>query len=350
LIELLVVIAIIAVLIALLLPAVQAAREAARRSQCVNNLKQLGLAVHNYVSTNAVLPLQTMFPTAQVESWGWSYGWGLALLPHMEQQPAFNAFNFSVGIFGNGSGFTFQHGNDTVCNMKIAGFLCPSDSVKKPPADPYGGTNYVGNYGGPGQMGNTGANGAFSGTIVPNGWYNDANLGPLGIESITDGTSNTAMFSERLLGLVGNPTITVGDKNKLRGVFTATGPAAGTGATGAMAMVTACKALAPTTNSTRTQASGYTWFAAYPWHVTVNAYTHVGAPNSITCTNSIDQGGWLTFSGPLGTAPPNSNHPGGVNIGFADGSVRFLKDSISLPSFWAVGTRDGGEVLSSDSY
>ncbi len=77
LIEVLVVIAIIAVLIALLLPAVQAAREAARRSQCTNNLKQIGLATHNYISVNAVLPMQTLYPTAQVESWGWSYGWGL---------------------------------------------------------------------------------------------------------------------------------------------------------------------------------------------------------------------------------------------------------------------------------
>ena len=350
LIELLVVIAIIAVLIALLLPAVQAAREAARRSQCVNNLKQLSLAVHNYVSTNAVLPSQSMAPAGQTQSWGWSYGWGLALLPHMEQQPAFNAFNFALGIFGNASGFTYQQGNNTVCNMKIAAFMCPSDSVKKMPADPYGGTNYVGNYGGPGQMGNTGANGAYSGTIVPNGWYNAPNRGPIGIESITDGPSNTALFSERLLGLVGTPTITLGDKNKLRAIFTATGPASKTGSTGALAMVTACKSLPTTTTSTRTNGSGYTWFASYPWHIVVNAYTHVGAPNSITCTNSIDQGGWLSFSGPLGSAPPTSNHPGGVNMAFADGSVRFLKDTVNLPTFWALGTRDYGEVLSSDAY
>src|SRR5271163_379855 len=99
LIELLVVIAIIAVLIALLLPAVQAAREAARRAQCTNNLKQLGLAVHNYVSQNNVLPLKTMWPNNEAVSWGWSYGWPLALLPNIEQTTMFNAFNFGTGLF-----------------------------------------------------------------------------------------------------------------------------------------------------------------------------------------------------------------------------------------------------------
>src|SRR5437773_7169128 len=97
LIELLVVIAIIAVLIALLLPAVQAAREAARRAQCVNNLKQLGLAVHNYISANSNLPGMTSYPTAQNQSSGWSYAWPLFIMPHLEQQPLYNAFNFNAG-------------------------------------------------------------------------------------------------------------------------------------------------------------------------------------------------------------------------------------------------------------
>lgn len=350
LIELLVVIAIIAVLIALLLPAVQAAREAARRSQCTNNLKQIGLATHNYISTNSVLPMQTLFPTAQVESWGWSYGWGLGLLPGLEQTAAYNAFNFSIGIFGNAGGNTFQQGNNTVCQLQLAAYICPSDGVKKMPASPNGGTSYVGNYGGPGQLGKTGANGAFSGTIVPNGWYNESNLGPLGIESITDGTSNTALFSERLLGLVGSPSITRADKDAKRGIFTAAGPVAGTGAAGAMDFINACKALPPSSTSARTDGNGYTWFAGYPWHIAVNAYTHVGAPNSVSCTNSADQGGWLSFTGPLGSAPPSSNHSGGVNMCMADGSVRFLKDTVNLQTFWAIGTRHYGEVISADAY
>src|SRR6201989_2481647 len=85
LIELLVVIAIIAVLIALLLPAVQSAREAARRAQCINNLKQIALAAHNYLSSNNVLPMQTTFPAGDIQNWGWSYGWPLALASNLEQ-------------------------------------------------------------------------------------------------------------------------------------------------------------------------------------------------------------------------------------------------------------------------
>jgi len=353
LIELLVVIAIIAVLIALLLPAVQAAREAARRSQCVNNLKQLGLAVHNYVSQNNVLPAQSMFPTAQFDSWGWSYGWTLGLLPHMEQQAAFNAFNFSLGILGNGNGFTYQQGNNTVCQMQIGTLLCPSDGVKKRPGDPYGTTNYVGNYGGPGQLAPSGVTGAYSGTIVPNqtpDYVNNANVGPVGLEAITDGTSNTALFSERIVGLVGSPQVQLNSPDSKRAVYRAAGPVAGTGVDGAMQLIAACKALPATTMSSRSDSSGYNWVAAFPWHVVVNAYTHVGSPNSITCNNTADQGGWLDFSGPLGSAPPNSNHPGGVNMCMADGSVRFIKDSVSPQTFWAIGTRKGGEVISADAY
>ena len=163
LIELLVVIAIIAVLIALLLPAVQAAREAARRAQCTNNLKQLGLAVHNYNSSNNVLPLQTMFPTNEAVSWGWSYGWGLALLPNLEQTTMFNAFNFATGLFGNSSSrrVSTRPSNTTVAYLQLAAYICPSDGTRLRPQAPYGATSYMGNQGGPGALA------AFTGTIVP---------------------------------------------------------------------------------------------------------------------------------------------------------------------------------------
>jgi len=124
LIELLVVIAIIAVLIALLLPAVQAAREAARRSQCVNNLKQLGLAVMNYESNNDCLPASTTFPTSQAQGWGWSFGWATSILPQMEQQAMFNALNFMNGTSGPAPGApTTWPANTTVGYSQIATLL-----------------------------------------------------------------------------------------------------------------------------------------------------------------------------------------------------------------------------------
>ncbi|MEO6809908.1 MAG: DUF1559 domain-containing protein, partial [Isosphaeraceae bacterium] len=129
LIELLVVIAIIGVLIALLLPAVQAAREAARRSQCVNNLKQIGLSLHNYHDSNNVFPMgasQAPFDLGQVDTWSvWSAQ--ASLLPYIEQGPIYNAINFSWGSGARGSGSQAWQVNQTGYNTKINSFLCPSD-------------------------------------------------------------------------------------------------------------------------------------------------------------------------------------------------------------------------------
>jgi prepilin-type N-terminal cleavage/methylation domain-containing protein/prepilin-type processing-associated H-X9-DG protein len=356
LIELLVVIAIIAVLIALLLPAVQSAREAARRAQCVNNLKQLGLAAHNYVSSNNVLPMQTTFPAGSIQSWGWSYGWPLALAPNLEQGTVFNNFNFSAGLFGNQGGYNIQHGNDTLLYIQLNVLICPSDGNKQRPQDPIYPTNYVGNVGGPGQIG------LFTGTIVSNAVWSgapgEANCGPVGIESIRDGTSNTALFSERLIGLKGvDPTtVTRSSIDFKRAVFdvTASGNAAqNTGPNGALAFVQACQGMPGSTKSHATWGSGAYWLAGYPLHIVINGYLHAGAPNGPACDNT--QGtfaslSWIYFVNPTGSAPPTSNHPGGVNVGFADGSVKFVKDTVGLQPWWALGTRASGEVVSADSY
>jgi prepilin-type N-terminal cleavage/methylation domain-containing protein/prepilin-type processing-associated H-X9-DG protein len=353
LIELLVVIAIIAFLIALLLPAVQAAREAARRSQCVNNLKQLGLAVHNYIQTNNVLPLQSTYPAGASVSWGWSYGWPLALAPNLEQGTMFNAWNFATGMFGNAQGNTIQMGNTTVAYMQLSVLICPSDGTTLRPDNPWGGTNYVGNMGGPGAVQ------AMTGSIVPNGgwisgWGDAQNFGPIGIQNILDGTSNTAMFSERLMGLNGNPTVLAGSSvNAKRAVFNApVGAAWHSGTAGYLQFVQSCKSLPGTTTSIESWGSGCFWFATYPWHVVVQSYLHGGTPNTLACQNPQEYFGasWLTFVGPTGSAPPTSNHPGGVNICFADGHVQFVKDSISYQPWWALGTRAMGEVVGSDQY
>ncbi len=206
LIELLVVIAIIAVLIALLLPAVQAAREAARRSQCVNNLKQLGLAAQNYVSSNNVFPPQTSWPTmaanytGNVTGLAWGFNWYYALFPQLEQQPVFNAVNFSLS--------PFDYSQLTAAATKVSSLLCPDESASTQLYTVSTGTstfnyavsNYVGNYGGPAALT------PYNGTIIPE--YNvelgmnttsGNNLQGVGMQSITDGTSNTGLFSERLI-------------------------------------------------------------------------------------------------------------------------------------------------------
>ena len=362
LIELLVVIAIIAVLIALLLPAVQSAREAARRAQCINNLKQLGLAAHNYVSVNNVFPMHTTYPAGQIQSYGWSYAWPLALAPNLEQGAVFNNWNYSAGMFGNAGGYTFQHANDTLLLVQLAALICPSDaSTDKPGINylgvPLGTTNYVGNMGGPGQIG------MFTGTIVSNsvGWGgNQGNCGPVSLAKITDGTSNTALFSERLIGLANPSTtsVTRASQNFKRVVFngpssTSTPAGQNTGPAGALAFVLGCQGLPGTTNPSNTWGSGFTWLSGYPLHVVVNDYLHSGPPNGPACGNpqgSFASLSWLIFVNPTGSAPPTSNHPGGVNVGFSDGSVKFIKDSVSMPTWWALGTRAGGEVISSDSY
>ncbi|WP_165250644.1 DUF1559 family PulG-like putative transporter [Paludisphaera soli] len=351
LIELLVVIAIIAVLIALLLPAVQSAREAARRAQCVNNLKQLGLAAQNYISTYDVMPMQCNYPTSEIQDSGFSWAWTVAILPQIEQNALFDSMNFMQGNYGlqiTTAGYT-----------QVAALLCPSESIGQRPGYPWATCSYVGNYGGPGQIQ------AYSGTIVPpkdlklnggigtNGWGGGS--GMVRISSITDGTSNTAAFSEHLIGLgiaPGVAAMTPGHKDAKRVIFPGTDSSGvGTGADGALRMAQACQALPMTTtaNATASAYLGFNWLLGYPTHVCLVNYMHVARPNSLQCGNAGDIP-YVQFVGPTGSAAASSNHAGGVNVALADGSVRFIKDSISLPAWWALGSRNGGEVLSADSY
>lgn len=353
LIELLVVIAIIAVLIALLLPAVQAAREAARRAQCVNNLKQLGLAVHNYHSSNNSLPAMVTFlgpaylPTAGGPGWGWCAGWPIAISANLELQPLYNAFNFNMQAD--------DPSNSTIGYSAVATMLCPSESSKQRPGGPWAPLSYHGNMGGPGVIQ------AWTGTIVPNsttyplswGWP-AGQLAYFGLESISDGTSNTALFSEKLIGLADNTVVTPGGANGKRGWFAVAhagfnlpGP---TASQAALTFLGACKAAPTTTQSTNTANTGQYWTFGYVWNVGNNAYTHFNTPNGMTCVDSSGNGDGPANGGVNGIVTATSNHSGGVNVGFADGSVKFIKDSISVPTWWAIGTRNQGEVISSDAY
>jgi prepilin-type N-terminal cleavage/methylation domain-containing protein/prepilin-type processing-associated H-X9-DG protein len=367
LIELLVVIAIIAVLIALLLPAVQAAREAARRTQCVNNLKQLGLAAQNYVSANNVFPPQNSWPTLAANytlnpaGFAWGFNWYCALFPQLEQQQTFNAINFSLS--------PIDFSQITAAVVKVNSLLCPSETANAhlfPVTSASGGTyyysvsNYVGNYGGPA------AYMPYTGTIIP-GWDVEqgmttataGKLASVGLQTVTDGTSNTALFSERLLAAYPyNSTAAVYALGVpgLRAIFTGSYAAAPNSvnpsnvltANPAMLFAQGCQNLASTVTSPYPGAIGVEMFAGNPGYAGLSSYMHWTAPNTVPCQNSLDP--IVGFVGPYGSASATSLHPGGVNVCFSDGSVHFIKNSIGLQPWWGLGTRAGGEVISSDQY
>ena len=352
LIELLVVIAIIAVLIALLLPAVQAAREAARRAQCTNNLKQLGLAAQNYLSANNVFPPQTSWPSS--DTGGWGYNWYYALFPQLEQQQIFSAINFSLS--------PWDYGQTTAATAKVASLICPSESGS-PQIYPlfigsstfyYAVSNYVGNYGGPA------AYAPYTGTIIPESDLEAGlRLQSVGMQSITDGSSNTALFSERLLAFPSGTTQLVypGGVNAYRAIFQGTYSAAPSSVTPAnmstanpaLLFVQGCQSIPSTQAALYSTTIGSMLLPGYPMHIGLTSYVHWTPPNTPPCNNPADPT-WLSYVGPYGSPTANSMHPGGVNVCFSDGSVHFIKSSVSPQTWWGLGTRSGGEVLSSDQY
>jgi prepilin-type N-terminal cleavage/methylation domain-containing protein/prepilin-type processing-associated H-X9-DG protein len=339
LIELLVVIAIIGVLIALLLPAVQAAREAARRAQCSNNLKQLGLASHNYMDTYNTMPPAMLVPSP-ADNWGWSPSGLLGIMQFIEQGTLWNAYNVGM-VQPNGSGDVLYAKNTTVFNTQIAAFLCPSDAPMRAVTL----CNYVGNVGGPFALG------GFTGTYIPTKdweWLNNYQANTLKLSAVTDGMSNTGLWSEVLTGHTNPGIVKAGDSNpnNWKRVNFETG-LNNTQQTGdaAMAIVNACKSLSPT--AVGVSGARGDWYQAYPFYINYGLYNHTAPPNTRSCSNAP----WNTWGqDPYGAAPPTSNHPGGVNVCLADGSVKFVKDTVNLQTWWAVGTRNGGEVVSADAF
>ncbi len=307
LVELLVVIAIIGILVGLLLPAVQAAREAARRMQCGNNLKQLGLAFHNYESSNKRLPAGRA-PTSGISAFG-------ALLPYMEQSNVYALVDFNVSS---------THANNTAAlAANIPSFLCPSDPITTIPVIGWAGTNYRTNQG-------SGILNSLPPTLNsdPNFGYPEPN-GPmipskfLKFGDITDGLSNTAAFSEHGKGDFSNAISSVTDTFR-----------PGTNPTTADEAIRDCAVV----NTLDLAMQGNSNVGA-PWlsggHTSTN-YFHAAPPQSRSC---------MFPPGRISTTA-KSYHTGGVQVARCDGSIVFIARSIDLAVWRAFGSRNEGEASS----
>lgn len=311
LIELLVVIAIIAVLIGLLLPAVQKVREAAARAKCQNNLKQLGLAFHSFHDANGRLPAayQSRPDLPDGNFYRWS---SFALIsPYLEQTAIYNNLDLNQSLYtltpGPGPSLRPIHAPWVVLPVPV--FLCPSDTRTSVVPD-WGPANYNVNAG-------SGANGgAFAnadGVI-----FQDARVK---LTDIIDGTSNTALASESLLGRGGAATTAPTTQLEIQEVYrflAAVVPLSEDGCQGA------------TLGQTDRQAR---WADGAN---TTHQYVHYYPPNAAVPDCSSRLGNWKAA---------RSRHPGGVNMLLSDGSVRFTRDNIDIVTWRALSTRAGNEVL-----
>jgi prepilin-type N-terminal cleavage/methylation domain-containing protein/prepilin-type processing-associated H-X9-DG protein len=366
LIELLVVVAIIGVLIALLLPAIQSARAAARRAQCMNNLKQIGLAMQGYVNAHDALP-----PVCVDQEWtgagarvpqphqNWSQH--ARLLPYLEQQVAYNAINWSFGARWSDGDSHYRDsnppddafgGNDsipqmTVITLQIATFLCPSDSNPGSSGTflvdgrnkMVGASNYPCNIG---------LNRRISGGMPDRSWQlNGPNYvasswdktvsGTTNLATFNDGASNTVTFSEWIKG----PAVPTGHApNGLAEVYNL-GQNSNFFPTDYQFMQL-CNAVPITGFNQQWQWKGEWW--AYG---ATMIYSHTQTPNRTSCVyHDINQDG----RGTITMLSASSNHSGGVNVLFMDGSVRFVKSSVYFVTWYAIATPNNGEAISSESY
>lgn len=324
LIEMLTCLGVLSILMALLLPAVQASRESARRARCQNNLHQIGVAMHSYAASNNCFPPVVTSRKYSDEYWYEGlFSVQCRMLSYLDQASLFNATNFTIGTFPLDTYYfeptwSLRHinpANSTVYRSGIGGFLCPSDG------GPFGetGNNYRGNTG-VGPWYSTWAESPDSG----NGLFPE--LGMVTPARVPDGLSHTVAFSERLRGSNRQPPDPERDMFKRMGIVNT-----------ADQLLMACKIAGRPSDTPGYVTNGQWWFWAGRERT---LYNHAQAPNG-----SIPD---CTFGGcipMLDMATARSRHPGGVNVLMGDGSGRFVPESIALPVWRGLGTRNGRELV-----
>lgn len=330
LVEVLVVIAIIGVLVGLLLPAVQMARESARRVHCTNNIKQLGLAIHQYLDSTGVLPPSMVLAGAGTTV-AWSNGWSIhmRILPAIGQEPSFNALNFSVNYQ--------DHVNTTVTSQVISTFLCPTEANQQPTSHQTFGNVGVNNYGW--CMGDWFVWGSFGG-LSPN----RSAFGPnqsRRLAEFTDGLSLTLLLAEVKAY---QPYLRdCGGLTQIRDPSNIPSPDADPAQVVPEYSGGSCT-LKP---------DGHAEWVDGGVHHT--GFTTAWPPNKVTGSplgRDLDINGQREKQGgpTFAAITARSYHPGGINVLLGDGSVRFVKTSIAGSTWRALGTVAGAEVISADGY